>query len=77
MININPRTSDSTPRIPLRTDRFFAVNANWFFATREGADIGPFGSKDEARSGLNLFIEFMSVAPQDTRDRFLARYQSL
>lgn len=77
MINIMPRTSDSTYRIPLRTDRFFAVNTGWFFTTREGADIGPFDTKEEAKKNLSAFIEFISIASSETRDRFLAQYMTL
>ena len=36
--------------VPMRTDRFFAVNSAWYFATREGASIGPFDSKDDGES---------------------------
>lgn len=77
MINITPRSSENTSKIPMRSDRFFAVNAYWFFSTREGADIGPFESKNDALTGLNTFIEFINVAPRDTKDRFLAKYLSL
>lgn len=77
MINIKPRTTDSTGRVPLRTDRFFAINANWFFTTREGADIGPFETKEEAKQNLSTFIEFISIAPSGTLDLFLAKYLTL
>ena len=76
MISIKPRSTDNTFRIPLRTDRFFAINANWFFTTREGADIGPFETKEEAREGLSTFIEFINVAPAETRKLFLAKYMT-
>lgn len=75
MIHIKPRATDNgsgTP--PMRSDRFFAVNAYWFFATREGADIGPFETKSEAQTGLQNFIDFISIAPPETRDQFLSKY---
>jgi hypothetical protein len=48
--------------VPMRTDRFFAVNSAWYFATREGASIGPFGDKFEAQKGLADFIDFIKLA---------------
>lgn len=47
---------------PMRTDRFFSVNSTWYFATREGASIGPFDSKDDAAQGLRDFIDFIALA---------------
>ena len=40
-----------------RSGRFFKVNNEWFFTTRENIDIGPFGSMDGAEKGLKLFIQ--------------------
>lgn len=60
--------------VPMRTDRFFAVNNGWYFATREGASIGPFESKDGARDGLNDFIDFVQLADPSILGRF---YSSL
>ncbi len=51
---------------PVRSDRFFAAQGEWFFSTREGAPIGPFEDKEEARKGLDDFIEFMSLAEPKT-----------
>jgi hypothetical protein len=49
-----------------RTDRFFTAQGEWFFSTREGAPIGPFEDKNEARKGLTDFIEFMTLAEPKT-----------
>ncbi len=46
----------------MRTDRFFAVNSAWYFATREGASIGPFDTKYDAQKGLHDFIDFIQLA---------------
>ena len=51
---------------PIRSDRFFSAQGEWFFSTREGTSIGPFDNKTEARQGLNDFIEFMSLAEPKT-----------
>lgn len=32
-----------------RSDRFFQVDGVWFFATREGIDVGPFNSEADAK----------------------------
>jgi len=63
MTDMRQRTEDvyGAP-IPVRTDRFFAAQGAWYFSTREGSAIGPFGDKSEARKGLDDFIEFMTLA---------------
>jgi hypothetical protein len=48
--------------VPMRTDRFFAINSAWFFATREGASIGPYENKSEAHEGLADFLDFIRLA---------------
>ena len=52
--------------IPLRSNRFFSAEGQWFFATREGSPMGPFDDKREAQQGLDDFIEFMSLAEPKT-----------
>lgn len=42
-----------------RSDRFFKVNGEWYFSTREKVDVGPFSSRENANTGLTLFIESM------------------
>lgn len=44
-------------QIPFRTGRFFNVGANWYFATREAIDQGPFTSRNEAETALSKYIE--------------------
>ncbi|HUH38616.1 MAG TPA: DUF6316 family protein, partial [Spongiibacteraceae bacterium] len=44
---------------PARHDRFFVEGGDWYFKTREGAPIGPFEDRDDARRGLTDFLEFM------------------
>lgn len=52
----NHRQGESGP-IPFRTGRFFNVGANWYFATREAIDQGPFRSRNEAEVALTKYIE--------------------
>ena len=42
--------------IPFRTGRFFTVDTEWYFTTREGTDYGPYKSKFDAEVNLEFFI---------------------
>ncbi|ARN73606.1 DUF6316 family protein [Oceanicoccus sagamiensis] len=66
------RAGEIGSSLPMRSDRFFAAQGEWFFSTREGAPIGPFGDKEDARKGLDDFIEFMSLAEPKTLSRLYA-----
>jgi hypothetical protein len=59
---VSDRRDGELGAVPMRTDRFFAVNSAWYFATREGASIGPFESKFDAQRGLGDFIDFIQLA---------------
>ncbi|ARU54986.1 MAG: DUF6316 family protein [Pseudomonadales bacterium] len=39
-----------------RGDRFYSIQGEWYFTTREGSEEGPFGSKKEAEMELLLYI---------------------
>lgn len=69
MINVEPRNGENAA-VPLRTDRFFAVNSSWFFTTREGVDIGPFATKEDAYNGLIDFIDFVERADPNLLNQF-------
>jgi hypothetical protein len=58
--------------VPMRTDRFFAVNSAWYFATREGASVGPFEDKAEALGGLADFLDFIQLAEPRVLSTFYA-----
>ena len=62
--------------VPLRTDRFFAVNTAWYFATREGASVGPFESKTEAQNGLRDFLDFIQLAEPRVLSTFYSSLDS-
>lgn len=62
--------------IPMRTDRFFTVNSTWYFSTREGASIGPFENKSEARKGLRDFLDFIHLAKPPVLSTFYASLNS-
>lgn len=40
-----------------RTDRFYSEEGGWFAKLREGDELGPFDTKDEAKQALADFIE--------------------
>ena len=42
--------------VPMRTERFYHIGKEWFFAIRHGNDHGPFRSQAEARSELKRYI---------------------
>lgn len=44
---------------PTRSDRFFQKDDYWYYTTREGVDIGPFDTREEARTGCCDFVEFI------------------
>ena len=45
-----------TGSIPFRSGRIFNVGMQWYFATREGIDHGPFSDKTDAEAELTLFV---------------------
>ncbi len=57
---------------PPRSSRIFNMEDYWYFATREGADIGPYDSRDAAYDGLENFIRFLQLAGQQTLRNFLS-----
>lgn len=40
-----------------RTDRFFTVDGQWYFTTREQVDFGPFGTQLDARRATIRYID--------------------
>ena len=62
--------------VPMRTDRFFAVNSAWYFATREGASIGPFDDKTDAQKGLTDFVDFVKLAEPRVLSTFYSSLNS-
>ena len=49
---------------PFRSGRFFSVGGQWFFATREGNDQGPYQSKEDAEAELMMFLREVAMADQ-------------
>lgn len=57
MSNYYPNRNREAGNIPFRSDRFFCIDGEWFFAIRRGPDQGPYASRDAAREALKRFIE--------------------
>jgi len=44
-------------RIPVRSERFYQNNNEWYFSVRAGLDQGPYKTFEEARQALTLYIK--------------------
>lgn len=73
-MKINRQGENGQP--PPRSARIFNMENYWYFATREGTDIGPFDSREEASSGLQDFLQFIQLANQRTLQSFLHNLSS-
>lgn len=69
-MNPMPRIGEEGKPIPIRGERFFKLEHFWFFATREGAAVGPFDTKSQAMQGVQDFIAFARQASPETLDIF-------
>lgn len=65
------RAGDRSGAQYYRADRFFAVSNQWYFATRESEDQGPYRSKPDAEQALASYVRaykylgVQSTAPND------------
>ncbi len=48
-----------------RSNRFFKVETQWYFTTRENLNVGPFVTKKDAVDGLDLFINCIEEQKRD------------
>lgn len=48
--------------VPARTQRYFQQDSYWYYTTREGINIGPFDTLDDAERGVRDFIDFIDNA---------------
>lgn len=62
---------DESGTIPSRSDRFYLLENLWFFATREGAAMGPFETHQEAAVGLKDFLDFLNLAEPKIKKKFV------
>ena len=50
------RKTDDLRSIHFHANRIHRTNGLWYFETREGDNVGPFDSKEEARTALSRFM---------------------
>lgn len=61
-------------KVWFRTDRCFRVGDQWYVATREGKDVGPYSSRIEAERSVPRYVKIMK---QDSRYDMYARKLAL
>lgn len=49
-------------KVPSRSGRFLKKEGYWYYTTREGVDIGPFDSRDDAETGVSEFVNFICAS---------------
>jgi hypothetical protein len=67
---ISRNGENGEPQPPIRSARFFKLHNFWFFATREGAAVGPFDAQEGAMHAVEDYIEFMQKADDGAREFF-------
>ena len=50
------RSDDTEDRYYFRSKRFYNINGEWFFDTREGAQHGPYRDREQAEKELAIFL---------------------
>ena len=60
--------SGETGGIPERHSRFKEQDGYWYYCTREGVNIGPFDSREEAENGVGEFIDFLFAADPSIKE---------
>ena len=60
------REGESRP-YPFRSGRFFNVNGEWFFSTREGATFGPYAERSRAEEACTTFLNRQQMERQRKR----------
>ena len=48
-------------KVWFRSSRCFCVGEKWFFSTREGVDVGPFGNREKAERAVMRYIDSISL----------------
>jgi hypothetical protein len=60
-------------RRPFRSGRLFKVDNEWYVETREGVNLGPYESREEAERAIESFIKVLTdegdeAAEESNRD---------
>ncbi len=51
------REKDSETDVYFRTGRINCIDSQWYFLTREGENIGPFATREEAEKQLIHYLD--------------------
>ena len=57
------RKSDRPPAVHFHANRIHSINGQWYFLTREGANVGPFETRQLAAKELANFLSRMVKDP--------------
>lgn len=55
------RKGEDIMQVRFRVNRLFAIGMDWYFSTRQGADQGPFKSKENAEEAITKFIREIQI----------------
>ena len=61
--------------VPSRHGRYLEKDGYWYYTTREGVDIGPFDSCNDAEIGVGEFIDFIQASAPRVSD-MLKQYRA-
>ena len=68
------REDDSNERVYYRSERVFSVHNQWWFATREGENQGPFSTRERAKVGLQRYVlKMQGLKARETDDELSPR----
>lgn len=70
MINMSNRNGE-VGSVPERHQRFTEKDGYWYYSTREGIDIGPFDSREEAIGGVTEFIDYICAADPKIKEALM------
>jgi hypothetical protein len=61
---------------PVRSLRYLQKDGYWYYTTREGVDIGPFDSLDDAEMGVAEFIDFIQSSQVQNPSELITFYRA-
>lgn len=53
------REEDTKEQFYFRTHRINCINSQWHFLVREGENIGPFATKEEAEKQIAFYLKYL------------------
>ncbi len=63
------RSTDPPTGVHFHAERIHRINGLWYYLTREGANVGPFATKDSAKKHLVQFLGSGEKMPAEEPDR--------